>query len=66
MATDELFSESLGGRNSAPDILIVFTDGESNVDEQLTIPMAIQVIWYSLVENKWIKGKNEIYDKLIH
>ena len=40
MAMNQLFD---GDREDAPNLLVVFTDGESNIEAQNTIPMAIQV-----------------------
>lgn len=39
MAANQLFASD---RENAPNLLVVFTDGESNVEPQNTIPMAIQ------------------------
>ena len=43
MAKDELFSAGAGDRPDVPNVLVVFTDGVSNVEQLNTVPMAIQV-----------------------
>ena len=40
MSMNQLFAND---RASAPNLLVIFTDGESNVEPENTIPMAIQV-----------------------
>ena len=42
MAREELFVESQGDRQDAPNYLILFTDGEANVQPEMTIPEAIE------------------------
>ena len=42
MARDELFVESKGDRQDAPNFLVLFTDGEANVQADRTIPEAIE------------------------
>lgn len=41
MARNELFTESAGDRDDAPNYLIIFTDGQSTVNQERTIPEAV-------------------------
>ena len=40
---ENLMSAAAGDREDVPDVVVVFTDGESNVNERDTVPQAIQV-----------------------